>query len=300
MKKYKSLIYVLLIIIIVLIGFFIYKVLGKNENNYNNKEKTVSEIKDIEYRFVNIFNLLNDISFDNYKISLTKIEENNNNNTESQDSNSSSSSSSDSNKNESGNESKASTSSQINEKYTMEESGILTNDVSIDWEEIKSEVEIMYSKIYSLALDLYQTSAKQEDIIKFNKEYDSLAIAVKEENKGKTLEELAKLYNYLPEFIQDCSDDEKQIIIIKTKNYIFQAYSKLDAEDWESISDNVDSAIQEFTKLVTDITNIEKENQYTINKIYIILNELLNSIQLQDREVFLIKYKNVLEELQNL
>ena len=37
-----------------------------------------------------------------------------------------------------------------------------------------------------------------------------------------------------------------------------------------------------------------------INKAYVIINELQNAINLEDTDIFLIKYKNLLEELQNI
>ena len=87
---------------------------------------------------------------------------------------------------------------------------------------------------------------------------------------------------------------------IITKNNIFRAYSILDKEEWNTISENINNATQEFTKLVTDVSNKESGNQYNINKTYIIINELQNAVTLKDKEVFLIKYKNLLEELQNM
>ena len=47
-------------------------------------------------------------------------------------------------------------------------------------------------------------------------------------------------------------------------------------------------------------SNKENINQYNINKVYVMINELQNAVTLKDKEVFLIKYKNLLEELQNI
>ena len=158
----------------------------------------------------------------------------------------------------------------------------------------------MYTSLYPTTLDLYQTSINQQDIISFNKEYDNLVKAVKEENKENSLKELTILYDYLPKFIESCTNSEKEKTIIKTKNNIFKAYSILDKEEWNDISDSINNATQEFAKLITDSNNKQNGNQYNINNIYIIINELQNATTLKDKEVFLIKYKNLLEELQNL
>ena len=74
----------------------------------------------------------------------------------------------------------------------------------------------------------------------------------------------------------------------------------MEEEKWENVSENVDSAIQEFSKIVTNESDRESRNQYTLNKAYVMIKELQNAINLRDKEVFLIKYKNLLEELQNM
>lgn len=308
MEKYNKIAYIVIILIILLLGFFIYKVAGKNSSNENLEEKTLSEIKHLENEFQNLFNQLNNISFENYKISSSEIkQEKNENQTEGTSKNSTDSGGSSSEKtgnsggtSDNSESSEGNTESSNNKQYKLEEVGILTKDSEINWNQIKSNVEKMYTVLYPVTLDLYQTSTNQQDIVNFNKEYDNLTKAVKDENKDDSLKELSILYDYLPKFVENCTDNEKEKIVIKTKNNIFKAYSILDTEDWNSISNNVNNANQEFTKLVTNVNNKENTNQYNINKTYVMINELQNAINLKDKDVFLIKYKNLLEELKNI
>lgn len=308
MEKYTKIAYIVLILIILLSGFFIYKVAGKNSSNENLEEKTLSEIKHLENEFQNLFNQLNNISFENYKISSSEIkQEKNENQTEGTSKNSTDSGGSSSEKTgnsggtgDNSESSEGNTESSNNKQYKLEEVGILTQDSEINWNQIKSNVEKMYTVLYPVTLDLYQTSTNQQDIVNFNKEYDNLTKAVKDENKDDSLKELSILYDYLPKFVENCTDNEKEKIVIKTKNNIFKAYSILDTEDWNRISNNVNNATQEFTKLVTNVNNKENTNQYNINKTYVMINELQNAINLKDKDVFLIKYKNLLEELKNI
>lgn len=307
MKKYTKIAYIVLILIILLSGFFIYKVSGKNGTNDDTKAKALSDVKQIEKQFVDLFNQLNNITFENYKISSSKIEENQSSNSSSSQSESGSSGESKNSSSESGGSSSSSQGteesagdSKNNKQYNMEETGVLTSSNEINWKTIKNDVEDIYTSLYPMTLDLYQTSTNQQDIVNFNKEYDNLVKAIKDENKEDSLKELSILYDYLPRFVENCADDEKVKTVIKTKNYIFKAYSVLDKEDWNTISDNINSATQEFTKLVTNTNNQESRNQYNINKIYVMINELQNAVALKDKEVFLIKYKNLLEELQNI
>ena len=123
--------------------------------------------------------------------------------------------------------------------------------------------------------------------------------AIKEENKQNALDALANLYNYLPDFIENSTDDTNKKILIRTKNNIFKAYSLLDKNDWNAITENVNLANQEFTKMLTNSQSSNK-NQYIINKAYVQINELQKSTQTKEKEIFLIKYKNLLDELENI
>ena len=269
MKKYGKIAYIMLILIIFIAGFCIYKVSAKN-NSEDINEKTLAEIKYLENEFQNLFNEINNIKFENYTISATNIEE---------------------------------------DSEQSESSGTDSSQDEINWNQIKNDVEKIYTVLYSTTIDLYQVVENKEDITNFNKEYDNLTKAVKDEDKKETLKELSAVYDFLPKFVEKCSKQEKDKVVIKTKNYIFKAYSVLDDEQWEDINNNVNLAQQEFIKIVTDIINKENDkkyesnqdgSKYNINKAYIMINELKNSVNLKDNEVFLIKYKNLLEELENV
>ena len=299
LKKYTKIAYILLVLIVFLSGFFIYKVSGQNKSNENIKEKTISEIKHLENEFQNLFNQFNNISFENYKITSTEIkkEEENEKQLSSSSQKSTSNGGENSGKSE---ETESSENSEDNKQYKLEEVGVLTESTEIDWKQIKNDVEKIYTSLYPIILDLYQTSTNQQDIANFNKECDNLTKAVKDENKEESLKELSILYDYLTKFAENCTEDEKEKTIIKTKNYIFKAYSVLEKEEWDTVSDNINRATQEFTKIITNINNKESGNQYNINKVYVMTNDLQNAARLKDKEVFLIKYKNLLEELQNI
>lgn len=310
LKIYNKIAYLVIIVIVIAAGFFLYKVFGEHDIEEQKSDKTLSEVKYLESKFQDIFNQLNNIKFENYEISSSKVEESESSGesgssgsgSESSSGSSSSSGGGSSSSSEGGSK-KAETpsdSKESNKQFKLEETGVLTKTSDIDWKKIKNQVEVIYTSLYSTTIDLYQTSANQEDITGFNKQYDNLTKAIKEENKENSLKELSILYNYLPGFVDSCTNDEKERTVIRTKNNIFKAYSILEQENWDEVSKNINDAVQEFTKLVTNISTEEKGNQYNINKTYVMINELQNSVNLKDKEVFLIKYKNLIQELQNL
>ena len=325
MKKYGKIAYVMLILIIFVCGFCIYKVSAKNDSQQEINEKTFEEIKYLENELQNLFNEINNIKFENYTISATNIEENE----QSEESSNESSGSSKEKQteggtgenssekqtegstggNSSGNTSENEQEKTTNKQYQLKEEGILTKNQDINWSQIKNDVEKIYTVLYSTTIDLYQVVENKDEITNFNKEYDNLTKAVKEEDKKETLKRLSAVYEFLPKFVENCAGQEKDKVVIKTKNYIFKAYSILEEEQWQNILDNINSAQQEFMKIASNVNNKEKQdeiilkqngNKYNIDKSYIMINELKNAVELKDKQIFLIKYKNLLEELENV
>jgi hypothetical protein len=311
LKKYQKIAYIFLVIFVLSIVFILFKSYADINKNEDEKEKTETEIQRIELSFVNMFNELNNIKFENYRINTSQINKEDlkdnssssaSETTPSSGGSSSSESSSSGDQGESQKEngsSQSSEESKENQNYEMKLSGVLTNNSDINWENLKNEVEILYSAIPSLTIDLYKININKEKITNFNQEYDNLMKAIKEENKQNALDALANLYNYLPDFIENSTDDTNEKILIKTKNNVFKAYSLLDKNDWNAITENVNLANQEFTKMLTNSQSSNK-NQYIINKAYVQINELQNSTKTKEKEIFLIKYKNLLEELENI
>jgi len=259
-------------------------------------EKLEVEIKYVESRIIGLLNVLNNINIDNYKISSTQLnlkkDESESSSSENKESSNGSSQQKDSNKTQE-NQSEL----ESGEQYNLEESGILNNNQkTLNWKSIKHEVENIYTVIPTITLDLYNASINQEDILNFNKELDVLAVAVKNENKEESLKNLAKMYAYIPIYYNACSNDNIYTTILRTKESVINAYVLVNDNNWQEISNYVKKALEIYTPVLNDIQNNEKDS--TINKAYIILNEINNAVELKDREIFLIKYKYLIEELE--
>ena len=157
----------------------------------------------------------------------------------------------------------------------------------------------MYTSISTITLDLYRLHVSQEDILNFNKELDNLTVSLEEENKQLVLDNLVKIYEYIPKFAQAVVDDPLYKTVVETKLNVFKGYAKLDSGDWAGMNTNLVDAINIYATLLTN-TQIDTSKQTSINKGYVMLNELKNAVDTQNRSVFLIKYKNLLEEINNL
>lgn len=305
MKKFKIISYIILLIVLVVLALTVYTSATQN-NEQDEKEKVTSEIRYLDTKLVDLFNHMNNIETRNYQIYTTKIEESRSAQNSGGGSSDKSSNSDSSNNASSGsdNTSTESNSNQAqtentNKNYEMQAAGILTTNRDIDWTSCKNESELIYTSISTITLDLYSLNVSQEDILNFNKDVDSLTVSLEEENKQLTLDNLVKIYEYIPKFAQSIVDDTLYKTLLETKLNVFRAYAKLDSGDWTGINTNMVDAINVYATLLTN-TEIDASKQTSINKGYVMLNELKNAEDIQNSSVFLIKYKNLLEEINNL
>ena len=307
MEKHKTVAFGCLSIIIVVIIIFMFQTISK-ENGKDAKEKTLAEVEFIEVKLVGLLNKMNNIEVRNYNVSVTEITQKKSLENESNTANEASKSA-DKENNDKANE-KGDTSSeqktndkesenQQNEKFQLKATGVLTRNEDIDWEQVKNDVEMLYSSIPTITLDLYQMQVTQEDILNFNKEIDILTLAIQKNSKEETLKSLSTIYEYIPKFMEKTTNDNLIKTITKTKSDLFKSYSQLDRKNWQGISEMIKKAVDNFSQLLTD-TKIDSNKQYTINKVYVMLNELQNAVKVQDINVFLIKYKNILEEMNDI
>ena len=305
MRNYKKIGYIFLILVIVVLSFTVYATVSKDTDKIE-KEKRIAEFEYLESELVDIFNELNNIQMSNYNVSVnnitsqTKKEDEGKSNSDSEKNQqggqqSGASGSNSQNENQSSNKSNDSETKQQKE-YSLKRNAILTNNEEINWDDIKNKIEIVYSSIPTITLDLYKYNINQDDILNFNKEFDNLTVIIKQNNKQDSLIQLSKLYDFMPKFAQSIYDDDLRKTIIETKSNILKAYSKLDTDNWNDISNDIKQASNSYSKLLTN-PNIEQSKQYDISKIYVMINELQNAVQVQDKQIFLIKYKNIIEEM---
>ena len=304
MKKFKIILYVVLFIALILLILTIYTSATQN-NTADGKEKTLSEVEYLEVKLEDLFCKINNVEIRNYKIYTTEIEESQSKSegsSSSAEQNSSSENTSTSNSSSSQSEMENSTTNQdktTTEAYEMIETGVLTRTEDIDWKTIKNQLELIYTSISTITLDFYNLNMSDDDILNFNKEIDNLTASVEDEDKEKVLDNLVRVYEFIPKFAQSVTDDMVYKTILNTKLNVFKGYSKLDSGNWEEIGTNIKDAIDIYSTLLTSV-EIDSTKQASINKGYIMINELQNAVNIQNDSFFLIKYKNLLEEINNI
>lgn len=283
----KIIIFFILLILIAGSSFAIWKNKEKPNDEEKINSKLDSEMEYLNTSLISIANGLNNIVIQEYEI------------TESSNNNTSSDSSNNTNKND--NSSKENSSNESNNEtskisFSMTQNTINTDE--IDWKNLESEISNLYKSWSEIIIDLNKVNGNNENILKFSNDLDETTKYIKAQDKVNSLSMVAKLYSYLPQFMELYEKDGRKIAFMQTKTNIIRAYSIIEQEKWEEIKKEISSSINSFNTILNDVNN--NKNQYNINKTYVLLNEFNNSIDTNDKEILYIKYRNLIQEIEYL
>ena len=148
-------------------------------------------------------------------------------------------------------------------------------------------------------MDLSSLNVNKENLLKFNQNLDELTNNIKQKQKSQSLISSANLYSLISLYIKDVSGDDEKNTIYSIRSNILYSYAYSETLNWNKVIEYIGVAKQDFANLYNNqISNINKID--TINKIYILLNELEQDAKNNTREMFLINYSNLMQELQNI
>ena len=196
----------------------------------------------------------------------------------------------------SNNKQKSSSNNEVNQIYSLSSNNILVRKNEIDWEEFQSKIETIYTVLTVVLLDLKEAGISESDINDFSNSIDLLTVSIKNKQKDETLNNIMAVYEFLPRFIKVYDGESKEQEIISVKYNLLLCYKDVSLNEWDILENDLAS-------LKLRYSNIENKNELFEGKYVniqsgaIIVEELKNSIEIRDSDIFFIKYKSLIQEL---
>ena len=271
----------------------------KNEQNQTIDDKIAIEIKFLDKEISKFADIVTGNMETSYEIEeeKTNIKSTDENNNESNSSSENSQDSSDelSKKSEENSEgsqevqSKQSLSDKKDEEITimsMQNSG--DNSVKDDdWEKIKIDIENLYTSWAVIENDIStKENINKEEIKKIDKNFDNLLLISIEKNKNNFMKETVDFYNNIINIAEKVNYDKNKLYILKVKKKLYEVYYNIEEKDWDSAKNNIILA----NDYSNQIENLEE-------KVKILLQNITNSIEQENKEVFIVKYSGIVNEL---
>ena len=179
-------------------------------------------------------------------------------------------------------------------KYAKNEYG---NEDDLNWDAINENVIELNNVLDTIILDFSESEISNEDIIKFRDGVNNLIIATSQKDINLVIAQASELYSYLPNYLEKIGENNKnKVNIMKLKSFVITSFSYAKQLDWENAKQAIEMADNKY-KEMTDDVDYMKEYSYNLNKVYILLGELKNVINVEELELTKMKYINFIEKI---
>lgn len=318
-KNFFKIVTIILSIIFVILAVTLICMKVVNGKEKEDRDLLLSKIMDelnfIDYNVIDAMNKLNNISVTRYKM-FTKTVNNSNKENEGQGEGEQQQSTNEENSQNNQPDNSEGKSSAITKEDTANKSSSkkqtekevelkLTNSLTetdnqeTDWDTVTNIYENLLSTWPTTQQDLKKAGIEEEYLENINVDLNGVAQSILNKDKNSCLVNLYNLYSQIPTYTKIISNDEYTTNLYSTKTEILNAYSMANADNkWSEISASIKSATSQFEKIV-DSKNEEKEKS-NLEKIYSMLKNFESAVALNDKNIFYMQYKNIMQEISNL
>lgn len=175
--------------------------------------------------------------------------------------------------------------------------GEYVEDDTINWENVNKDTQKIGKVLDTLMLDFGEAQISNDDLNKFRTEINNLLIASSGEDEQAMLTSASNLYSLLPDYYGKFSNDNNKKDIMTLKSLVLKSYINSNFLDWQEAKNNAQSAESKY-KEMSDNLEYMKEYSYSLNKIYILVEEFKNAVDLEQVDLAKIKYINFIEKIQ--
>lgn len=179
-------------------------------------------------------------------------------------------------------------------KYAKNEYGNSLEE--LDWQEIENSVIDLNNVLDTIILDFTEIEISNEDIIEFRNGINDLSIACTNRDINLVLEKNSFLYSLLPTYMEKYSENKNEINILKLKSLVVSSFTYSSLYDWENAKTTIGLAENKYKEMMDDVDYM-KEYAHNLNKVYILLGEVRNAIEIEELELTKIKYVSFIEKM---
>lgn len=181
----------------------------------------------------------------------------------------------------------------ITNKYAKGE--YYLTDSNINWNNVSKEVKEIDVSTDTIIQDLSELNVSNEDILALRNEINALIISAGNKDEYNLLQKVNHLYLLLPNYLEKYSDDKNKIEEMKLKGLILTSFVQANFLEWENAKNTIISAETKYNEMMKNVDYM-REHSKSLNKIYVLLEELKNAIELQETELAKVKYIDFIEK----
>lgn len=288
----KKIIIIIIVAVIIITAIWTSMTIYAKENNNDEtlKDKVTQELLYLNQYFITMLGEFNGINIGDNRLQETepKIQTNINTNLSDQ-----------TDENKQTQDNNLQQNDKIETKTDTIQNGILKNNgkYTARWEKIETEVEQIYQVWNTMCIDLYSLNIDNNLILSFNNGLNKATQAIKNRNKASAINEITLLQEKILTYKMQYNNSSRENDLLAIQTNAVSAYSYVSNEDWDNAKLKIENAKKTFSNLLNSLTD-DYTNQATMSQCYILINELEKAIELKDKEIFFIEYRNLMSKME--
>lgn len=169
-------------------------------------------------------------------------------------------------------------------------------DNTLNWDDIYKDSQKISNTIDVIVLDLSETKLNNDEIVALSSQIDNLDIAISNKDESAFIQSCSYLYSLLPTYLEKVSDDKNRVELMNIKSMVISCFVQTNSLDWQGAKTSIGVIESKYKDMMNNIDYIQ-EYSYNLNKVYILIEEFKNAINLEEKELSRIKYINFIEKV---
>ncbi len=174
--------------------------------------------------------------------------------------------------------------------------GEYTENNKINWKDMNKDIQTINNSLDTIMLDLSEVDISNDELINFRNQVNDVSIAINNEDATNFMQKISYLYSLLPNYLEKYSEEKNKVNIMKLKSLVLSSLSYANSLQWEEAKSTVGLAESKYKEMMDDVDYM-KEYSYNLNKVYILLGEFKNAVEIEELELCKQKYINFIEKI---
>lgn len=164
------------------------------------------------------------------------------------------------------------------------------------WDEILKDARKIENSMATILVDLAVLNIDATEISKLSMGINSMIIAIENQDETNFMVELNNIYALIPNYLSKYLNNQDLIFKKQLKYYAISTYVGFRMGNIELARSQIAEAETRYSEKMKDV-NYVQNNEYNVNKIYVLIQELKSAVELNSEELVATKYLLLVEEI---
>lgn len=164
------------------------------------------------------------------------------------------------------------------------------------WDEILNDARKIENGMATTLVDLASLNIDTTEIAKLSTGINNMIIAIENQDETNFIVELNNIYALIPNYLSKYLNDTELIFKKQLKYYAISTYVGFRMGNVEMAKSQIAEAETRYSEKMKDV-NYVQNNEYNVNKVYILIQELKAAVESGSQELVRTKYLLLVDEM---